>query len=94
MRKMNTKTLVTTQSPVFDSFMCKLMFNFLDENYPITKIKHKKRFKRGINIDGKEFTLPNDNAMVALEIFSTLKAFYGTQDSDIKRVILEYYNIG
>lgn len=37
-----------------------MMLKFLERNYPISRVKYNKRFKRGIVLDGGEVFIFND----------------------------------
>lgn len=77
----------------FDTIMINLMFNFLDMCYPVKKIKLKKRFKRGVDIDGGIYFLPSDNYVIFSRVFDTLKIMYNTSDDELKYTISKYYSI-
>jgi hypothetical protein len=78
----------------FDTTMIRLMFNFLNMSYPVKKIKLKKRFKRGVDIDGGIYFLPSDNYVIFARIFDTLKVMYNTTDDELKYTISRYYRMG
>jgi len=77
----------------FDPVMIGLMFNFLKNLYPVLRIKSKKKFKRGVNLDGINFVIPRDSNLVYNNLFSTLKQMYSVGDSEINYVIKSYYKI-
>lgn len=77
----------------FDNIMVNLMFNFLDMCYPVKRIKLKKRFKRGVDIDGGIYFLPSDNYAIFSRVFDALKIMYDTSDDELKYVISKYYSI-
>mgnify|MGYP003636687235 CR=1 FL=1 len=77
----------------FNTIMIDLMFNFLDMSYPVKRIKLKKRFKRGVDIDGGIYFLPSDNYVIFSRVFDTLKIMYNTSDDELKYIISKYYSI-
>ena len=77
----------------FNTIMIDLMFNFLDMCYPVKRIKLKKRFKRGVDIDGGIYFLPSDNYVIFSRVFDVLKIMYDTSDDELKYVISKYYSI-
>ena len=77
----------------FDTIMINLMFNFLDMCYPVKRIKLKKRFKRGVDIDGGIYFLPSDNYVIFSRVFDALKIIYDTSDDELKYTISKYYSI-
>ena len=82
-----------TRKKSFDPVMIGLMFNFLKNLYPVLRIKNKKKFKRGVNLDGINFVIPRDSNLVYNNLFSTLKQMYSVGDSEINYVIKSYYKI-
>jgi len=37
---------------MYSEFDEKMVINFLERNYPVTRVKHNTRFKRAITVDG------------------------------------------
>ena len=66
-----------------------------DYEYPLSekRIKLKKRFKRGVDIDGGIYFLPSDNYVIFSRVFDVLKIMYDTSDDELKYVISKYYSI-
>lgn len=45
-----------------------MMLKFLERNYPISRVKYNKRFKRGIILDGGKIYIFNDRSLfIALQ---------------------------
>ena len=76
---------------IFDSVMIGLMFNFLKNLYPVSRIKAKKRFKRGVNVNGINFIIPRDSNMLYINLFDVLKDTYNMGDAEINYVLKSYY---
>jgi hypothetical protein len=76
-----------------DEVIVGLMFNLLTQCFPVKKIKVRKRFKRGVDINGRIFFLPKDNYIVFGNLFSELGTLYGANNEEIKHVLTEFYSI-
>lgn len=76
---------------IFDSVMIGLMFNFLKNLYPVSRIKSKKKFKRGVNFNGINFIIPRDADMLYINLFDVLKDTYNMGEAEINYVLKSYY---
>tara|TARA_R110001606_G_scaffold183774_1_gene330582 strand:- start:1206 stop:1475 length:270 start_codon:yes stop_codon:yes gene_type:complete len=87
---MGSKTIETEE---MDEIIINMMFNLLKRYYPIRRIKHKTRFKRGVDINGHTFLIPKDNYVIFGNLFSELGTLYSAKDSEIKHVLTKFYSI-
>jgi hypothetical protein len=95
MKKKIGKTSETTVSAHFDeneSVIFNLMANLLTNAYPVVKFKEKKRWRRGIDVEGKRFLIPRDNHSAFQELFKVLKLYYDAEQHDITKLLNKYYN--
>lgn len=78
-----------------DNIVVSLMVRFLKNNFPVVRLKisKSKKFKRGVDIDGKKLLLPSDSGRVYSEIFNMLKSCYAASDHEIRHVISNFYNL-
>lgn len=76
-----------------DEVMIKLMTNHLYNIFPVSRIKHGKYFRRGVNVDGHSFLLPGSSGAFKSKIYDSLKRCYMASDEEIKLVIQRVYNI-
>lgn len=93
MKKMNGQSSGTTVSQDFDVIIVGLMTNLLKECHPVKRIKVKKHFKRGVDINGRIYLLPKDNYVIFGNLFSELKSLYLAEDSEILHVLTKFYSI-
>jgi len=78
-----------------DSILVSLMVRFLKNNFPVVRLKvgKSKKFKRGVDIDGRKLLLPSDSSRIYSEVFNMLKSCYGVSDNEIRHVISIFYNL-
>lgn len=88
MKRMNGTThLVTTQSQVFSE----MVKNYLSNLYPVTRVKVKKKFKRGVIINGSEYLIPKDNMIIFSRVYDELKLLYALDDEYIIPLVKSFY---
>jgi len=87
---MGSKTIEVEE---MDEIIINMMFSLLKRCYPIGRIKHKNRFKRGVDINGHTFLIPKDNYVIFGDLFSELRTLYGANDDEIKHVLTNFYSI-
>lgn len=78
-----------------DKVVILLMLKFLKNSFPVIRLKidKSKKFKRGVDIDGRKLLLPSDSGRVYSEMFNMLKSYYAASDDEIRHVISTFYNI-
>ncbi len=76
-----------------DDIMINLMSKYLENCFPVTRLKSGKRFKRGVCIDGHTFFLPGANVPFKNKMYQSLKGCYAASDAEINTVISRFYNI-
>ena len=70
-----------------------MMLKFLERNYPIKRIKHNMRFRRGIMFDdGREYILSDESQHTALryKLIEIVKIIFYCEDS-ISRTIVNTF---
>ena len=68
----------------------KLMFKFLERNYPVTRIKHNMRFRRAIQLDnGQTFILGEQGSHIQLkfQLVDILKQVFDCDEIICKSVL-------
>ena len=91
---MNGMTSVTTVQLRFKddkSFDKALMLRLLRIVYPVSRIKEKNKFKRGVIVDGRSYIIPKDNLPLFGDMFSVLKTLYACSDDEITHVLNAFY---
>jgi len=84
------KLIVTNMYTEIDK---KLMFKFLERNYPVTRIKHNMRFRRAIQLDnGQTFILGEEgsHAQLKFQLLDTLRQVFNC-DEVICKVVLDSF---
>lgn len=67
-----------------------MMSKFLEKNYPIKRIKHNMRFRRGILFDdGREYILGDESQHTALrfKLIETVKRIFYCDDASSRLVV-------
>jgi|AntRauMFilla1563_2_1112583.scaffolds.fasta_scaffold08170_1 hypothetical protein len=70
-----------------------LMTEFLNESYPLGRIKENNRFKRGICIEGKNFFIPKDNIAIIGTMFNILELVYSVESDKVANLLKNHYNL-
>lgn len=79
-------------NPNFDKVRVELMLSFLKKCYPVTRLKYKNRFKRGVNVDSTIMLLPKDTTMFIGKIYNILELVYDATPEEISYAIEHTYN--
>jgi hypothetical protein len=65
-----------------------LVLEFLTRQYPMGRIKHGKRFKRGLNIDGVNYLYPKDKLKIQSLIYDKISNYYCLSSDEIYSILL------
>lgn len=71
----------------------KLIFDFLNYSYPITRVKHNNRFKRGVTINGRDFLFPKDKLAIIGTLYNIVETTYSISPEKISYIIEKHYNL-
>jgi len=76
-----------------DEKISRLMSDFLNESYPLSRIKENNRFKRGICIEGKNFLIPKDNIAIMGTMLNILEMVYVVDPEKLGNLLKNHYNL-
>jgi len=74
----------------------KMMFKFLERNYPVSRVKYKMRFRRAIVLDdGSIYVLSDPSAQTQLmfNLFEILKQVFNCDDVTIRLVLNNFLRL-
>lgn len=74
----------------------KLMFKFLEKNYPVSRVKHKMRFKRAIILDdGTHYFLsdPSSQKQLMFKFMDILKQVFDCDEISIRIVLNNFLHL-
>lgn len=80
-----------------NQFDKKLMLSFLEKNYPISRIKHNGRFKRGIVLDnGQSFLMSSNqhNLSLKFQLVEILMTVFSCDEPTSRAVLSNFLLIG
>lgn len=72
------------------------MLTFLEKHYPVSRIKHNRRFKRGIVLDGGEHVLLNDKGsylILQVKLEDVLNLVFDTDEKTNLDVLIEFLHL-
>ena len=78
-----------------------IMLKFLKDNYPVTKLRHNRRFKRGIKLGeysthekGHSFLKPREELNKTFNgLYDALNDVFGVPEYEINVVLLRYLDL-
>tara|TARA_R110000772_G_scaffold17946_1_gene49739 strand:+ start:3002 stop:3250 length:249 start_codon:yes stop_codon:yes gene_type:complete len=68
-----------------------MMLRFLKMSYPVSRIKVKTKFRRGVDVNGEKFLLPKHNEYLIGKVYQILKAVYCEDHEVIKTALKSHY---
>jgi hypothetical protein len=73
----------------------KMIISFLKNNYPVTRVKHNNRFRRGMNLDGHIYVLSEKNTMnlVKQKLIMIVKLVFACDGNDAMNMVNIALNI-
>jgi hypothetical protein len=77
----------------YTEFDKQMVLDFLERNYPVSRVKHNMRFKRAITLDnGLSFFLSDKNSHIHLKLQLTeqLRLIFSYDENFLKEVIHNY----
>ncbi len=76
-----------------DEYIKTKMLKFLEVHYPVSRIKHEARFKRGIMLDGGEAFFLNDKSTyleLQVKLFKILTLVFDSNEKITLDVLTEF----
>jgi hypothetical protein len=72
-----------------------MMMRFLEINYPIRRIKHNTRFRRGIILEGREFILGDETQHMSLrfKLIDIVKKIFYCDDNISRTIVNNFLNL-
>lgn len=92
-KKSNGKILETTISPFSDEIIGKLIFKYLTTVYPILRINLDGKFKRTINVGGKNYAVSNNKKEFVPRLISDLSETFSITQLESKGILFDYFKI-
>jgi hypothetical protein len=92
-KQTNGMTLVTTSSHHSDEVTHRLAFKYLNNLYPITRVKINGKFKRSVEIDGRTYSVSTEKPLFIPIIIKNLSSTFAVNEYDAKALIFDYFKI-
>lgn len=72
------------------------MLKFLENHYPVSRVKYENRFKRGIVLDGGEVFILNDDfsyLQLQIKLFDILTLVFDTDEKTTLDVLIAFLHL-
>ncbi len=87
------KILETTTLPCSDEIVAKLVFKYLKTVYPIRRINLEGKFKRTINVNGKNYSVSKNKNEFVPKLISELSNSFSITQLESKTILFDYFKI-
>lgn len=76
-----------------DDLLKKIIFKFLMMYYPIDKIKINGKFKRGIMVEDKIYSISNEKNAFLKEIIFKISNSFNISEKESKLIVFDYFKL-
>jgi|LakMenEpi03Aug12_release.lakeMendotaPanAssembly.Ray.scaffolds.fasta_scaffold294981_2 hypothetical protein len=83
----------TIISPCSDDITTKLVFRYLKNVYPILRINLEGKFKRTINVNGKNYSVSKNKNEFVPKLINDLSNTFSISQKESKSILFNYFKI-